>query len=106
MDDPLWEGGRSAVDFYFNQEDGETFKATLTQSPYFLVACKSRTEPEVEEYLRRKFENTIERVVRLQKEDLDLVILVDFVFVFQLRIIIYLGLNGPLFKYFSEILKI
>ena len=35
------KGGRkSAVDFYFLDEDGEGFKATLQYNPYFLIACK------------------------------------------------------------------
>jgi hypothetical protein len=35
------KGGRtSAVDFYFLDEDGGGFKATLQYNPYFLIACK------------------------------------------------------------------
>jgi DNA polymerase epsilon subunit 1 len=35
------QGGRkSAVDFYFLDEDGRGFKATMEYNPYFLIACK------------------------------------------------------------------
>lgn len=30
----------SAVDFYFIQEDGDLFKCTLIEPPYFLVSCE------------------------------------------------------------------
>lgn len=40
------------------------------------------TEQEVEEYLRRRFDNTIERVARVRKEDLKQVMYV------------WLGING------------
>lgn len=40
VEDPEWETGRAAVDFYFIQETGETFKSTIVESPYFLIACK------------------------------------------------------------------
>ena len=33
-------GQKSAVDFYFLDEDGGGFKATLQYNPYFLIACK------------------------------------------------------------------
>lgn len=38
--DPEWTSGRSAVDFYFLEEDGGYFKATLKHSPYFYLKCK------------------------------------------------------------------
>ena len=72
VEDPLWEGGRSAVDFYFIREDGSTFKATLVRSPYLLIGCRGGTVSDVEEYLRRKYEKIIERIARVEKEDLDL----------------------------------
>jgi DNA polymerase epsilon subunit 1 len=35
------QGGRkSAVDFYFLDEDGGGFKATMQYNPYILIACK------------------------------------------------------------------
>ena len=33
-------GQKSAVDFYFLDEDGGGFKATVQYNPYFLIACK------------------------------------------------------------------
>lgn len=33
-------GQKSAVDFYFLDEEGGGFKATLQYNPYFLIACK------------------------------------------------------------------
>ena len=33
-------GQKSAVDFYFLDEEGGSFKATMQYSPYFLIACK------------------------------------------------------------------
>jgi len=33
-------GQRSAVDFYFLDEEGGSFKATWQYNPYFLIACK------------------------------------------------------------------
>src|SRR5437667_1041310 len=54
IEDENVPGGRAGVDFYFLEEDGGTFKATIVYDPYFLVACKLATEPEVEEWLRRK----------------------------------------------------
>lgn len=38
--DSEWAGGRAAVDFYFLEEDGQCFKATVKYSPYFYVKCK------------------------------------------------------------------
>jgi DNA polymerase epsilon subunit 1 len=33
-------GQKAAVDFYFLDEEGGGFKATLQYNPYFLIACK------------------------------------------------------------------
>lgn len=70
--DSEWPAGRSAVDFYFLQEDGDRFKATIAFSPYFFIKCRSGKETEVEEWLRRKFGASIEKVQRMLKEDLDM----------------------------------
>lgn len=32
--------GQSAVDFYFIQDDGGSFKCTVPYEPYFYVACR------------------------------------------------------------------
>ncbi|KZS89156.1 DUF1744-domain-containing protein [Sistotremastrum niveocremeum HHB9708] len=70
--DPDWPGGKSAVEFYFIENDGSLFKTTLVQEPYFYIAAKSGMETMVEEYLLKKYEGTLFRVVRDKKEDLKL----------------------------------
>ncbi|KAI8052820.1 hypothetical protein BDF22DRAFT_633316 [Syncephalis plumigaleata] len=62
--------GRAGVDYYFLEEDGNTFKATIVYSPYFLIACKPGTESEVEDFLKKQYEDTIEHVEQVHKEDL------------------------------------
>lgn len=66
-------GGKAAVDYYFLDGLGESFKATVIYDPYFLIACKQGTEGEVEEWLRRKFEGLIKKTLRITKEDLSMV---------------------------------
>lgn len=66
-------GGRAAVDFYFLEDDGGSFKATVEYEPYFLVAVKLGREAEVEEWIRRKFEGLLKGVRRVEKEDLQMV---------------------------------
>ncbi|KAG2195066.1 hypothetical protein INT47_003932 [Mucor saturninus] len=70
MKDSDWETGRSGVDFYFINDNGETFKTTMLHSPYFFIHCKPGTEGEVEDYLHRRFDDTIEKMKRVKKEDL------------------------------------
>ncbi|CAO3645614.1 unnamed protein product [Cunninghamella echinulata] len=70
--DDYWSGGYAGVNYYFIAENGQTFKSALRYSPYFYIGCKPGTEVEVEDYLRRQFENTIEKVVRLEKDNLKL----------------------------------
>lgn len=38
-------GGLAAVDFYFIQDDGGTFKATIPYEPYFYLTCRVRHSP-------------------------------------------------------------
>jgi DNA polymerase epsilon subunit 1 len=38
--------GLAAVDYYFIQDDGGMFKATVPYDPYFLIACKVNWPPE------------------------------------------------------------
>jgi DNA polymerase epsilon subunit 1 len=40
IEDEKVPGGRAGVDFYFLEEDGGTFKATVQYDPYFLIAVK------------------------------------------------------------------
>jgi DNA polymerase epsilon subunit 1 len=73
IEDENVPGGRAGVDFYFLEDDGNTFKATIGYDPYFVLACKMGSEPEVEEWLRRKFEGVLKKAVRVTKEDLQMV---------------------------------
>ena len=72
IEDEKIPGGRAGVDFFFLEEDGGTFKATVEYDPYFLIAVKKGKEPEVEEWCRRKFEGLVKSVKRIQKEDLQM----------------------------------
>lgn len=66
-------GGRAGVDFYFLEDDGGTFKATLEYDPYFLIAVKRGREAEVEEWVKRGFEGLVKGVTKVEKEDLQMV---------------------------------
>lgn len=64
-------GGRAAVDCYFIEADGATFKATVEHEPYFLVACRHGREAEVEEWCKRvPGGGVVKTVRRVEKEDL------------------------------------
>ncbi|KAG5645676.1 hypothetical protein DXG03_005514 [Asterophora parasitica] len=67
-----YASGKSAVDFYFIQDDGGMFKCTLQYEPYFYIGCKSGTETTIEEWLNKKYEGLICRITRESKEDLKL----------------------------------
>lgn len=73
IEDEKVPGGRAGVDFYFIQDDGSTFKATLEYDPYVLIAVRRGREPEVEEWCRRAFEGLIKGVKKIEKEDLQMV---------------------------------
>ncbi|KAK3320306.1 hypothetical protein B0T19DRAFT_285529 [Cercophora scortea] len=73
MDDPRVPGGngRAALDCYFIEEDGSTFKATVEYEPYFLVACRKGHEGEVEEWCKRvPGGGVVKSIKRVEKEDL------------------------------------
>ena len=88
LKDPTWPSGKAAVDFYFIQDDGAMFKCTFQYEPYFYIACKviavpfsklliliswqAGTETTTEEWLNKKYEGLICRIVRDKKEDLKL----------------------------------
>ncbi|TLS27690.1 hypothetical protein PpBr36_04311 [Pyricularia pennisetigena] len=64
-------GGRAALDCYFIEEDGGTFKATVQYDPYFLVAVRKGHEGEVEEWCKRvPGGGVVKKVRRIEKEDL------------------------------------
>lgn len=64
--------GLAAVDYYFLDEDGGSFKATLNYDPYFFLSCKKGVETELEEYLRRILDGTLKSISRTFREDLKL----------------------------------
>ncbi|CAL1710904.1 unnamed protein product [Somion occarium] len=68
--DADWPGGKAAVDFFFIQDDGGSFKCTFQYEPYFYIACKSGMESTIEEWLLKKYEGAICRITRERKEDL------------------------------------
>ncbi|KAK4122058.1 DUF1744-domain-containing protein [Parathielavia appendiculata] len=73
IDDPRVPGGggRAALDCYFIEEDGSTFKATVEYEPYFLVACRKGHEGEVEEWCKRvPGGGVVKGIKRIEKEDL------------------------------------
>src|SRR5699024_1889765 len=53
IEDERIPGGRAALDCYFIELDGSTFKATVEYDPYFLIAVKRGHESEVEEWVKR-----------------------------------------------------
>lgn len=72
VEDGKIPGGRAAVDYYFLEEDGSSFKATVEHDPYFLIAVRKGREAEVEEWCRRKFEGLVKGIKRIEKEDLQM----------------------------------
>ena len=72
VEDSRVPGGRAGVDFYFLEEDGGSFKATVEYDPYFLIATRRGKEAEVEEWVRRKMEGGIKSVRRVEREDLSM----------------------------------
>lgn len=72
IEDSEVPGGRAGVDYYFLQDDGGSFKATVEYDPYFLIAVKKGYEMEVEEWCRRTFDGMVKKFKRLEKEDLNL----------------------------------
>eukprot|EP00879_Flechtneria_rotunda_P032197 GHRR01035364.1.p1 GENE.GHRR01035364.1~~GHRR01035364.1.p1 ORF type:complete len:234 (+),score=86.25 GHRR01035364.1:272-973(+) len=62
----------SAVDCYFQCQDGSMFKARVPHAPYFYLEVKDDAERDVEVWLRRKFESRIREVEVVEREDLDL----------------------------------
>ncbi len=68
-------GGRAALDCYFIEEDGQTFKATVEYEPYILIAVRRGRESEVEEWLKRVpggGGGVVRAVRRVEKDDLSM----------------------------------
>lgn len=72
IEDSNVPGGRAGVDFYFLEDDGGSFKATVEYDPYFLIAVRHGHETEVEEWCRRMFEGLVKKIKRVEKEDLQM----------------------------------
>ncbi|CAJ2509442.1 Uu.00g144680.m01.CDS01 [Anthostomella pinea] len=73
LDDERVPGGRAALDCYFIEEDGQTFKATVEYEPYFLIAVRRGHESEVEEWVKRVPGGGVVRTVKkVEKEDLSM----------------------------------
>lgn len=72
IEDSNVQGGRAGVDYYFLEDNGGSFKATVEYDPYFLIAVKRGCEVEVEEWCRRMFEGLIKKIVRVERDDLKL----------------------------------
>jgi DNA polymerase epsilon subunit 1 len=72
LEDEKVLGGRAGVDYYFIDDDGGSFKATVEYDPYFMVAVRRGREAVVEEWVRRSFEGIIKNVRRVEKEDLSM----------------------------------
>jgi DNA polymerase epsilon subunit 1 len=65
---------RSAVELYFLESDGSSFKATYVYKPYFFIAVsKDSLLQEVEAYLLRRFDGQLDSTSIVAKEDLELV---------------------------------
>ena len=63
--------GISGVDFYFIDEEGGSFKTTVTYDPYFFVSCTDETRiHDIEEYLKKTLEQCIKKVELVLKDDL------------------------------------
>ena len=62
----------SALDLFFLQEDGETFKATYQYQPYFYVAVKGDRHKEVGVFLKRRFDKQLVSAQVVELEDMDL----------------------------------
>jgi DNA polymerase epsilon subunit 1 len=73
IEDERIPGGRAAVDCYFIEEDGSTFKATVEFEPYFLIAAKKGRESEVEEWVKRvPGDGVVKSIRRVEKDDLNM----------------------------------
>lgn len=72
IEDSSVPGGRAGVDYYFLEDNGGSFKATVEYDPYFLIAVKRGFEVEVEEWCRRMFEGLIKKMTKVVREDLKL----------------------------------
>ncbi len=62
----------AAVDYYFIQEDGSRFKATVPYRPYFYVGVRKENMQEASAFISKKFTGLLVSMEQVAKEDLDL----------------------------------
>ena len=60
----------AAVDLYFLNEAGGTFRSTLVYQPYFYVGVQERFARDASVLLQRRFEGLVASVTLVDKEDL------------------------------------
>ena len=73
VEDERIPNGRAALDCYFIEHDGSTFKATVEYEPYFLLAVKRGHESEVEEWCKRvPGDGVVKTVRKVEKDDLNM----------------------------------
>ncbi|PHH85902.1 hypothetical protein CDD83_11018 [Cordyceps sp. RAO-2017] len=71
IEDERIPAGRAALDCYFIEADGSTFKATVEYEPYFLIAVRKGHESEVEEWVKRVPGGGVVRTIRrVERDDL------------------------------------
>lgn len=81
---------KSAVSYYFLDEQGKTFKAQTPFFPYFWLDIKEEMYfGEVEAALRRNYSGLISQIEVIKKQDLDLVCI--YLWMSTLRLIICLA---------------
>lgn len=61
------------MDYYFLEEDGGRFKATVPFSPYFYVLVSNDAMRDVFSFLKKKYDGVLASIDIVTKEDLDLV---------------------------------
>ncbi|KAJ2782430.1 DNA polymerase epsilon catalytic subunit [Coemansia interrupta] len=62
----------SAVDYYFLEADGGSFKCTMAFKPYLYVVCREGSEGEVEEWAVRRFDRLVDFTETVEREDLQM----------------------------------
>ena len=62
----------AALDVYFLQQDGETFRVTIIHEPYFYIRVPSHFLKDVVGLLERRFDGQFSRIEQVEKVDLEL----------------------------------
>ncbi|QLL31251.1 hypothetical protein HG536_0B01120 [Torulaspora globosa] len=65
--------GIAGVDFYFLDEEGGSFKSSITYDPYFFIKCSDVSRAnDVEEFIKKYLDSCLKGVSVVEKEDLSL----------------------------------